>query len=735
MSWETLEPLVRDAGGADAEALLPRLHQILRAESKEGRAKLLAELAAYLHAQGSAGDWVGRFARASNATAQRLALELAARLPVPLDKSILVAVGPLLNEKRYPTALRLATSAQLLRSFSPKGPAPAKIGRSLVAGLSRPRALARLEQLARQVPGIVGLDALRNHLETRLAMRCPRCGVRLPRPDMAKHLWQDHKLLLDGRHVREPWQLVEEWVGDYARSGDAETLERACELGRQLDPDQGPIRVQRLLLAGGSADPEALDALRAESARRRVSVCPSCFSLTAAAGPPPPRPLTVSHGRVAGPGYTIELLDDRLVSHLVISTPKGKLYDGSEPGRPWSRRGAICALVGPVVLIAWLMAMFLPRGPIPPIIPVVPVLLAAILLYLRVRMTRDAAPPTDRAVDHAWQQLVPRLHRDGIATSDAEFLASLGLSSLTRGRPLMRSAVLAAATHAARDARTVTSDQLAALWRLEASDAKRAGGDPAILLSERIGSVLAGTVPLAVVTPALADVPNWPRGERARLRALVCGRAFEAGWEVWDLHDLGNVVPELGGVIGSDNLDGLARLRWLWSLRPKRPWQKTGAATTVFDLARYPALSGPPLEARPDLLLFQPLTDIAPDATAPSPILICDEGVFYRDKLLTEPLSDREVTPRAVWQGGGFELRLGSFRWTFRHDPKAVGRKLAGWTAYLFRDFLPGVDAAMKGRREGALEKLLAGQTTACGVCGRTFFPRIGEIGRPIGDA
>ena len=81
--------------------------------------------------------------------------------------------------------------------------------------------------------------------------RCPRCPVRLPRVEFVKHLWLEHRLVLDGHEVREPWQLIEEWGHEYSRSGDPELLARCRALADRLDADQGRLRVERSLLAHG----------------------------------------------------------------------------------------------------------------------------------------------------------------------------------------------------------------------------------------------------------------------------------------------------------------------------------------------------------------------------------------------------------------------------------------------------------------------------------------------------
>src|SRR5207247_10579245 len=111
------------------------------------------------------------------------------------------------------------------------------------------RAVERLRALERQVGGADVLSARIAALEEQIRLRCPRCGLQLRRPEMIRHLWLQHQLVLADRRVREPWQLVEDWLEDYHRQRDAELLARCRAFGIHLDPEGGLRRVQRLSLA------------------------------------------------------------------------------------------------------------------------------------------------------------------------------------------------------------------------------------------------------------------------------------------------------------------------------------------------------------------------------------------------------------------------------------------------------------------------------------------------------
>src|SRR5438105_4613713 len=127
-----------------------------------------------------------------------------------------------------------------------------------------------------------------------LATGCPRCRVRLPQREMIKHLWLEHRLLVDDGAVRDPWQLIEEWVEKYCRGGDPDLLARCRALGQRVDPRLGLRRVRRLFLAHGIDDAAAREGILAEARSRHASVCPGCYALVPAYEEAPVRPLNTA---------------------------------------------------------------------------------------------------------------------------------------------------------------------------------------------------------------------------------------------------------------------------------------------------------------------------------------------------------------------------------------------------------------------------------------------------------
>ena len=127
---------------------------------------------------------------------------------------------------------------------------------------------------------------------------CPRCSKRLPRADFIKHLWLEHHLVLDGRSVRDPWRLIEDWLEEYCQSAKPALLARCRAFAQRIDPEDGIPRVERLFLAHRIEDEAVRRALVAEAQGRQASLCPRCFALVFGVEETPVRPLEYSHGRL-----------------------------------------------------------------------------------------------------------------------------------------------------------------------------------------------------------------------------------------------------------------------------------------------------------------------------------------------------------------------------------------------------------------------------------------------------
>lgn len=705
--------------------LADHLGRIGAAAGKEQRAAAFTALAADADRLGAAGYLLSRLL-ARGANGQRFALEVASVLTPPLPAEFIPALVDLLEQPDVPTRLRVGVTAQVIRSLPADHP---EVGRAIDTfrkKASPRRALSRLRRLAVAAPTVPALVRALSELDAGSVAPCPRCGARLGPDDLPGHLWERHRLLLERGRVREPWDVVGQWVAQYARTGRSDFLDRSCDLAQALDPAGGLSRVHRLLLLGGSDDEEARALLRAEAADRRATLCPHCYALVPQPAQGTPTPVLVGSGRVDGGGYRVELADRYLYTHLSVDTPEGPLLAGPDPDRALTRRGAVLLFLVPVVGLAALFAALPPLLGLPPILPVGGLLILGVLAYLGISLTwGEKADPSGRAVDHAWTLLVPRLFRPHVRKADAAFVAGLAAASRGRGDPEAREDSLRDAIAALR-ADPAGLPYLTPPVALRITDASRAGADDLPAIADEVGDCFDGTLPLDHADRLVKDLRGDPadRTRRARLRVLVLARAFHAGLEAEDLRMIGQVCPALGAAYASEDRDGLARLRLLWLYRPHRVWQRVGPATTVFDLARYPKLAENYLRQRPDLLLFQ----ASGGADGSAPVLVCEEGVVYKDLVVTDPATPVKVRARSLVRGGGYELTVGDAVFKFKEDPTLLARRLKGWARFLFDEYLPRARLLTR-RRSDHGDRLLLEKVAKCPECRRVFLGLTGEVG------
>jgi hypothetical protein len=726
MNWQTLETLARVDPRPQVEPdLVERVKQAMRAVGAGAGEAALTALAEAIRAPGTAAQLLTLLAASTEPAARRIALELTVRLPKLLHKSAVVVLPALLRDKRIPREVRLAAVAVLVRAMHRAPRACRRMLRTWIAGKSKTSALELLHLLAEKVGRHPALDGLCTRLEASIRLRCPRCQVQLRRPEMVKHLWDDHGLLLQGRRVRAPWRLVESWIEAHRRNPAAGLLARCRALAQRLDPDHGLGRVYALILKHGIADEEALDVLRSEAALHHTTLCPACYTEVPHAEPALPWVLSQAHGRLTAHGYRVQVSEAGLMPWLEVATPRAVVYRGREPGRWLTRKGATQLLAGPPVLAALALALFstFPGILLLPVVTLALALaaLAAALSHFVGHSQRDAQ---DRALDYAWSVLVRRLHADGFSPEDSAFAAGLALASQGHGRPSERRRSLAHLldqTEAATLAAPGFAGHLAALWRLAIEDAAAAGQDPVPLVADRVSLCLDGRLPLAFAERLLAGWESalWTRGNLARLRVLLCERAFGAGFEVRDLVTLGLLAPALGDALVTADVQALAQLRLLWSLRPQRPWDQWGQMTTAFELAAT-AAGSELLGNHPDLLLA---------AQEEPPFHLCGRGIWFQETWLTELPRSVEVRANSWFQGNGFDVVLDRCRFRFRQDPSPWVGRLEWLFHFCFGKFLPEAASVSTWRSPGLAEEWWAREAVECPHCRHRFLPRTGEVG------
>jgi uncharacterized C2H2 Zn-finger protein len=124
--------------------------------------------------------------------------------------AVVAGLLPLLANARVPLAVRLAAAARAIDALPDTAGAVRGVVRSLTAGLPMVRAVHRLRHLQHLTEKGTALDALVAHRERKVKLACPRCGMRLTRAEMAKHLWHEHGLALERGKTRTRTRTVEE---------------------------------------------------------------------------------------------------------------------------------------------------------------------------------------------------------------------------------------------------------------------------------------------------------------------------------------------------------------------------------------------------------------------------------------------------------------------------------------------------------------------------------------------
>src|SRR5262245_44371365 len=123
---------------------------------------------------------------------------------------------------------------------------------------------------------------------------------------MIKHLWRNHRLILEGRRARTTCQVLDERMLD-------------CDAVTAL----GELHLT--MLQRGINDEDSLEHLLAEATKQHESLCPHCFNGVPLPEPPLSRPMATSPGRIASNGFGVTIEERAARQHLRIDTPGGAL--------------------------------------------------------------------------------------------------------------------------------------------------------------------------------------------------------------------------------------------------------------------------------------------------------------------------------------------------------------------------------------------------------------------------
>jgi hypothetical protein len=748
-AWRTLEELARDQHGPEAEPqlgcwLCERL-EILDAQPRAAASAALSEVLT----QCAAGPRLIpslitlEQSPTRDVLARQLALEIGARLPAPVDQSLVAFLEPLLSERDVPLPIRQHATVGLVRTTGKAGTAAIRLFEAYVVKSGKLRAIEKLHELEQYIGQSAALDALCARLEDQVRMNCPKCAAELIRKDMVPHLWQSHRLVLDGRRVREPWRVLQDWVVDYGLERDPALSSRCQELASKMDPEGGLALFERTLLRHGIEDRAAQADLSVRAAQNRATLCPRCFVEVPMSALPDPPALSLDADGLEGAGFRVSLSERGIFSAVEIETPAESIR-AREPGNRLTRNGALVVVVLPLVLMFFILGELVTRFSVsPPPMMLLSLGMGLLLAGLVFLFWHGGLAQRERVINAAWSELVPRLLEQETPAA-MTFLGGLALVSLRKGAVEPRSKVVSLARDKLNDlvnrnlARAeyanwtdkdrVPASTLTALVQLAVTDVSRRGGDPLPVVVEQVVRCLRGLLPLCHGVQALEDffgvgASRSSKAGQARAQILICDRAFASGLELADLNDIGKTHPVLAAVLGLADKNRLTCLRELWACKATRPWERYGQAVSVFDLAATAGFEKH-FERIPDLLVQIRGHDIA----------LGSRGVWFQDTCWTTPLEKIEVIDRRVFNDAGFDLAIGNQRLYFAHNPQDLAAELEVWMAYYFKEFLTGLAAWQDWPGSELGWKLRRMNAVICPECGVKLWGCLGAVGANLGE-
>lgn len=601
----------------------------------------------------------------------------------PADRAPLVQrMLPLLAKPGVPLAVRYAAAGRAIEALPDQPGAIRGVVRALTGRLTAARALARLRHLQHLTERSDALDALVAKRERKVKLTCPRCDARLPRADMAKHLWHEHGLELTDGKVRTAEQAVEALQAEHAKTGDPALLDRAAT--RAGEPG---VRAW----AARTATEEETVALCGRARERGASLCPGCFADVPPVVPELPPVLAVANGRLAGDGFTARA-----------------------PALSPTRIRATLLAAGVMLGFGW----FAPQ--------VVAFLLSAAAYLLGLFLFRAKGDPNERAIDAAWKRLARKLvdRRDA-----ATFLARLCVTSAGRGDPFERANALNALVARAR-ANPAEHRLLAVALALRVTDGAKFGRDRAAGVAEVVAPVFRGEQPADFAEHALALYFRRPRdpGEVARLRVLLLAAAFEAERTPDEVLALCAAAPHLARAMRLSP-NHVALLYGIWSNRTARVWENIGKAKTVFKLAaESPTTAARFLRDEPGLAL---VCDSPPGARELlGPVLISLTGVSLGRGAARATVADAGAAVKLEARGRVLVFGKAVMR-VNRPLPAVFVRDLKLWLRFR-AEVLAGYPAEFLSGAAPAPTPLLKPFVARCRVCRTACLPVVGAVAHRV---
>jgi uncharacterized C2H2 Zn-finger protein len=660
---------------------------------------------------------------------KRAALEFVAAMPEPVPSAVVLLAAQALHDQDTPLPVRMAAAGTLLASVPDNPPTVGPIVRAVTAGLSKSKILQRLIELQSRVEKCDTLDAMVTETSKAVKLRCPKCDGEFRRAGFIRHLWQAHRLQFDRGVAVDPRPQVEEAVTTATLAADPADVDRAFTLTEQLFPQSIPQQVLQAVAARQIASGYPVpDELTRSAADDHTGLCPNCLAPVVDPFATVPPPLAVTKSRLAGDGYSVEVIDSPAGRMLRVVTPKDEFTEKPQGERRFDPR-VVGVFASAPALVVGLVLVFLPFVTQPFLAALGCALLAG-LLYAAVAYTRQKLPDGQRlVVDAAWKMIVPEMKR---SKANARWLTRLCRATADRGSPEDRARVLSDLVSDAADGfdrGTAFVQLFAAARMLQVADGASMGRERVMAILDVFEPFFKGELS-AEYAEAAAEVAQSddliPGADSARLSVRLIATAFEAGFQPLDLLQVLRYLPHLRILCGRPSADLLKLQFQVWKWRSSEPWASVGPAVPLFELAESsPAACRRVLSAHPDAVLRIELPDAAERELGE--VLMTARGLVVAGKVLSDPDEEAELirSPR----GSGWMLALGSQKINLdRKLPPEVVALLGKWLRYRVNRLLPHAES--QDRRNGGLVRRVLGPLVrACGLCGTECVCRTGRVG------
>jgi hypothetical protein len=363
---------------------------------------------------------------------QELALAMLATGAVPVIESLVEAALPVFERAEIDERFRASAVRELLSSLS-QG-----MGERLLRAFVKPLpdklvGIERLRELQAAIGNLPAIASVWLELEASMRIQCPLCRAVMSGSEMRSHAQQVHRMVWEGRRLRQPWSIAEDCLEQFAQDGKYEWLESG-EHYAMLSGDEGHrLAFMREALKRGLARERYLPYFEAAAGKVQSTLCGDCYRWI-----PSPRSLPLTPVHLSVDSLTSEYIEIKNTQSLLQSEPeislRGGNWVGKQPDGHFSRQGVFIlhgALFGMLLLAVIVLAALNPAA-----------WLVFVAGWIGLALLSGAAaalykPRHSSPLAVAWEIVVPELTKGNPETSKLAFIAGLARVSegiIDRGR-------------------------------------------------------------------------------------------------------------------------------------------------------------------------------------------------------------------------------------------------------------------------------------------------------------